>query len=208
MDNFMDKLAQKLNAQEVIKANSQAEAAEMKRLQVQLEAYNECLGEIRELNKKNEALAARAQETVEKSRVQTEKAEDLTMRAGELVAQTQKLVDEGIVKIVDMPEKDEEERTRLLEDVRAALEENQKKLAELFAESDEFVHKENVKVYRNVQAVIVDELKAQTEQLNAKSAENVKKNAALKPLLITAIVLGGINAVMLAVQLFVTFGII
>ena len=30
MDNFMDKLAQKFNAQEVIKANSQAEAAEMK----------------------------------------------------------------------------------------------------------------------------------------------------------------------------------
>lgn len=208
MDNFMDKLAQKLNAQEVIKANAQAEAAEMKRLQVQLEAYNECLGEIRELNRKNEQLAAKAQETVEKSRIQTEKAEDLTMRAGELVAQTQRLMDEGIGKIVDMPEKDEEERARLLEDVRTALEENQKKLAELFQESDEFVHKENVKVYRNVQAVIVDELKAQTEQLNANNAEHVKKNAALKPLLITAIVIGGINAVMLAVQLLATFGLI
>lgn len=208
MDNFMDKLAQKLSAQEVIKANAQAEAAEMKRLQVQLEAYNECLGEIRELNRKNEQLAEQAQETVEKSRMQTEKAEDLTMRAGELVAQTQKLVDEGIGKIVDMPEKDEEERARLLEDVRTALEENQKKLAALFEESDEFVHKENVKVYRNVQAVIVDELKAQTEQLNANNAENVKKNAALKPLLIAAIVIGGINAVMLAVQLLATFGLI
>lgn len=208
MDNFMDKLAQKLNAQEVIKANSQAEAAEMKRMRVQLEAYNECLSEIRELNQKNGQLAARAQETVEKSHIQTEKAEDLTMRAAELVAQTQKLVDEGLGKITDMPDEDKEARERLLEDVRTALEENQKKLAELFAQSDEFVHKENVKVYRNVQAVIVDELKAQTEQLNTANAENIKKNAALKPLMITAIVLGGINAVMLAVQLLVSFGII
>ena len=32
MDNFIDKLAHKLNAQDVIKANSQAEAAEMKKL--------------------------------------------------------------------------------------------------------------------------------------------------------------------------------
>ena len=39
MDNFMDKLAQKFNAQEMIKANSAAEAAENKRMQEQLAAY-------------------------------------------------------------------------------------------------------------------------------------------------------------------------
>ncbi len=39
MDNFMDKLAQKFNAQEMIKANSQAEAAEMKKLQLQVAEY-------------------------------------------------------------------------------------------------------------------------------------------------------------------------
>ncbi|MCG5029657.1 hypothetical protein L0M97_13745, partial [[Ruminococcus] torques] len=32
-----------------------------------------------------------------------------------------------------------------------------------FQKSDDFVHKENVKVYRNVQAVVVDEIKRSTE---------------------------------------------
>ena len=36
MDNFMDKLAQKISAQELIKANSQAEAEELQRLQMQV----------------------------------------------------------------------------------------------------------------------------------------------------------------------------
>ena len=31
--------------------------------------------------------------------------------------------------------------------------------------SEDFVHKENVKVYRNVQAVIIEELKKQTDSL-------------------------------------------
>ena len=50
MDNFMDKLAQKFNAQEMIKANSQAEAAEMKKLQLQVAEYEKILQEMRKLN--------------------------------------------------------------------------------------------------------------------------------------------------------------
>ena len=45
MDNFLDRLAQKLSSQEVIKANAQAEAAELKRLRTQLGAYEEWLAE-------------------------------------------------------------------------------------------------------------------------------------------------------------------
>ena len=39
MDTFMDKLAQKLNAQEMIKANAAAEAAETARLREQNAVY-------------------------------------------------------------------------------------------------------------------------------------------------------------------------
>ena len=39
MDNFMDKLAERYNAQDMIKANSQAEKAEMNNLEEQVEAY-------------------------------------------------------------------------------------------------------------------------------------------------------------------------
>ena len=46
MDNFIDKLAQKFNAQELIKANTQAEAKELERLQLQVAEYERILQEI------------------------------------------------------------------------------------------------------------------------------------------------------------------
>ena len=57
MDNFMDKLAQKFSAQEMIKANSQAEAEELKRLQMQVSEYEKILQEMRKLNYKNTELS-------------------------------------------------------------------------------------------------------------------------------------------------------
>ncbi|MBP7347749.1 MAG: hypothetical protein KA965_03625 [Butyrivibrio sp.] len=47
MDNFMDKLAQKLSAQEMIKANAAAEAAETERLRIQVARYQTEMEEIR-----------------------------------------------------------------------------------------------------------------------------------------------------------------
>ncbi|MCX4378676.1 MAG: hypothetical protein OSJ61_21280 [Lachnospiraceae bacterium] len=53
----MDKLAQKFSAQEIIKANSQAEAEEMKRLQLQVAEYEKILQEMRKLNYRNAELS-------------------------------------------------------------------------------------------------------------------------------------------------------
>ena len=53
MDTFMDKLAQKLNAQEMIKANSAADAEEMKN---QLREYDECLAQMQQVNKELKAI--------------------------------------------------------------------------------------------------------------------------------------------------------
>ena len=47
MDTFIDKLAQKRNAQEMIRANSAAEAARMEQMQNQLKAYDEIMPELR-----------------------------------------------------------------------------------------------------------------------------------------------------------------
>ena len=126
MDNFMDKLAQRLTAQEMIKANSAADAAELERLQKQLAQYDACLQEMRKLSLKN-----------------TENTDKIT-----------ELLDESIGKI-------------------QAYESNQAGIIDGFTEKanecvdkvNDFVHKENVKVYRNVQAVVVDETKRQTETL-------------------------------------------
>ena len=56
----MDNISQKLNSQEIIKANAAADAAEMENLEKQLvlfkdqmEKYDDCLQEMRKLNLKN-----------------------------------------------------------------------------------------------------------------------------------------------------------
>ena len=56
MDTFMDKLAQKLNAQEMIKANSAADAEEMDQLKNQLREYDECLAQMQQVEPMTEEL--------------------------------------------------------------------------------------------------------------------------------------------------------
>ena len=98
--------------------------------------------------------------------------------------------------------KEEEEQRRQLEEQHreeariAREEENQQTLEELFRQSDDFVHKENVKVYRNVQAVVVDELKNQTEGLTKHNQELYTKMKSTKTMVIIAIILGVANIVL------------
>ena len=54
-----------------------------------------------------------------------------------------------------------------MEQIRAAVHENMQQTTKLFQQSDEFTHRENVKVYRNVQAVVVEENSKQTENITA-----------------------------------------
>ena len=166
MDNFMDKLAQKFNAQEMIKANSQAEAAEMKKLQLQVAEYEKILQEMRKLNYKNAEL--------------TEKIDGLV---GENAGKLQGL-QEDEQKLLNLLRDLTEEQTRNREEEFSRKEEKQgavveaqaqskeivSRTQELFAHSEDFVHKENVKVYRNVQAVVVEELKKQTDTLCQENA--------------------------------------
>ena len=49
MDMFMDKLAQKLTAQEIIKANTAADVEELNRLKNQIAEYNECVTRLQKL---------------------------------------------------------------------------------------------------------------------------------------------------------------
>ena len=76
-------------------------------------------------------------------------------------------------------------------ELTAALEKNQKEVAEWFKQADDFLHKENVKVYRNVQAVVVDEVGNKAEVIMKAQDETAKKSN--KPVLIFA-VLGFIAA--------------
>lgn len=67
-----------------------------------------------------------------------------------------------------------------VEQLEQAVKEHLEKMQELMKQSDDFTHKENVKVYRNVQAVVVEEVKKQTEAMNDRTEELMDQNAALK----------------------------
>lgn len=59
MDNFIDKLAQKFSAQDMIRANLAAEAKETKKLREKMESYETLLQEMRQINLKNMESAER-----------------------------------------------------------------------------------------------------------------------------------------------------
>jgi len=180
MDNFMDKLAQKFNAQEMIKANSQAEAEEMKRLQLQVSEYEKILQEIRKLNYRNTELSEQLERMIGDN---ADKIQSMKEDEQRLITALRDLTDEQTRNREAELERKEEERIE-----REHAEELQKQtdisaisdlLENKFQKSDDFVHRENVKVYRNVQAVVVDEIKRCMESAqNERSAlkDELKKD--------------------------------
>jgi len=86
MDNFMDTLAERYNAQEMIRANSQADTMQMEGLQEQVEAYEAVLQEMRKLNYKNTELTEKMYSLVDES---IEKVRTLQLEASENGANTE-----------------------------------------------------------------------------------------------------------------------
>lgn len=72
MDTFMDKLAQKFTAQEMIKANAAAEAEEMNRLKIQVQEYTECLNRMQRLCDEMEQTAEAARSKVDAVQLNTD----------------------------------------------------------------------------------------------------------------------------------------
>ncbi|MCM1124072.1 MAG: hypothetical protein NC416_15935 [Eubacterium sp.] len=167
MDTFIDKLAQKRNAQEMIYANMTAEALKMEQLQEQMRAYDGLMQEIRQVNLK----------TVEN------------------VTEVQGVLKECIAKLEAMQESDRQDdgREQELAQIKELLEEK-------FKQSDEFLHRENVKVYRNVQAAVTDELNKQTEVLQSEKVPD-NNGIAKAALVISIITMLGVIA-NIAMQLF------
>lgn len=174
MDNFMDKIAQKLAAQEAIRANAAADTAQMEKLEAQVAEYDACMKEMRKLNLKN---AENEQKLNELLKEGSEQFKDCIDRYGSQLeglmkendAQIRKLTEECILKVQGTQSEKEEtdELKQLLVQMQETASANREKMEELFKNSDEFVHKENVKVYRNVQAAVVEELGKQTEAFSA-----------------------------------------
>ncbi len=259
MDSFVDKIAQKINGQDVIRANSEAEAAEMKRvkqqaerMQKQMEQYDLCMQEMRNLNLKNEESAQMVQELSKDARtVQemiqndlTETADRIDRLIGECITRISGIQtstggnDETIAKLAELQEKiadyqreqqqlqgalfdqkfiieetqkavtgnkdiiEEIQQTvtgssQVMEELQKtvsassqAMEEFQKTFTDNSGSVEEIVHKENIKVYRNVQAAVTEELGKQTKELLAEQNKSASMNKVFLALIIVSLVTG------------------
>lgn len=187
MDNFMDKLAQRLNAQEMIKANSAADAAQMSKMQSQMAEYDAALQEIRKLGLKNAEAADKLNELITES---VKNMDELTKESLAKIEAIQKQDDTMQL------EKKLQENNAVLEEKFDSLAEsirnNKKEIEELLKKTEEYVHTEDVKVYRNVQAVVVEETEKQTETLRVLQGASSKKTTAV--LIISIISMLGVAA--------------
>ncbi len=161
MDNFMEKLAQRFNASEMIKANSQAEAKEIEKLRHQIAEYDQVIQQMRQLHLKNA-------EMTETFRKLVEKAEQ----------------NEAVKAETEDPE------------------EIRKREEELRRQSEDFMHRESVKVYRNVQAAVKDELQTQTADLMVAIEDAKAGRGATLVFAILAFLLGAANLTLFLLQYF------
>lgn len=219
MDNFMEKIAQKLGAQEAIRANAAADAAQMEKLEAQVAEYDACMKEMRKLNLKNAENEQKLQELLKESKEQlNQMMEKNSEQLGQLMekngAQLSRLMEESSTRLEQLAEEcvqkvkgteSEAERTEaikaLLDEMKASGAADAEKIDALFKESDEFVHKENVKVYRNVQAVVVEELEKQTQALMDSQQASASKTKAILIVGIVSAVLAAANLGVLAAHL-------
>lgn len=72
MDTFMDKLAQKFTANELIKANTAAETEEMNRLKVQVEEYTGCLNRMKQICVEMEQAVETAKDKMDSAQLNTD----------------------------------------------------------------------------------------------------------------------------------------
>lgn len=107
----------------------------------------------------------------------------VNLKMAENASEEQRLLKECTEKVEAMQpaEQVKEEDGRQLTDLKEMMDER-------FKQSDDFLHRENVKVYRNVQAAMVDELHKQTEEW--KALQGGKKGNGTVTVLLVLILLG------------------
>ena len=222
MDNFIDKITSRFTGQEAIKANAEAEAQEMRKLKAQAEQtnkalaqYDACMQDMRKLNLRNAESAKAVAELIENAQFILKAIKDIEITDKEI--NTDEIVNGISDKIVVLANKlngtDEkvsaiterlESTDKVLAEVRDLLEKGTD-AANIKADLEGTVHKENVKVYRNVQAALLEETAKLSEAFkdDANSLKGVNKTVLI--LVIVTLVVGLGNLGMIIAQMFGMF---
>lgn len=179
----------RLTADEMILANGAAEAREAERLRDTADRYAEEIAELKALYDKNSALVEQLRELHAASAQNVQGVVDKALESIDAA--------NASIQNVDFSE--------LQSAIIASVQESQSKTADLLQQSDDFSHKENVRVYRNIQAATDQLLQKQTEQLT-EALEPLKapRKAGVNGVQITTLVLA---AVAVALEILNTLGV-
>ena len=180
MDIFIDKFAQRKNAQEMIKANYMAEAEENERLTARLHRYEDALQEMRRLSYQNmenaEKIKLLLNESLQKIQevqcvaplVDNTALEEAWKTQFEALSESFKEMQMKVEETLGKPQ----EQTNIEELFLS----QKKTMEDLEKASEDFMHRESVKVYRNVQAVLEEELPKQTGEITEKVEQVIKQS--------------------------------
>lgn len=158
------------NADEMIRANGAAEAAELEKKQSEIDEYRKMLDQLQQLARDNQELVQKLQfmnvnTTDSIKKAIDENNERMSAKLDEMSSWDPEAFQETMQGHLQ-----EEIRTQVSSSgekvVRTVLD-AQDRNEELHQSSDAFNHKENVRVYRNVQASTITELQKQTNQIQA-----------------------------------------
>ncbi len=151
------------NPDELIRANGAAEAARTNRLREEVSDYTQVIEQLRDLYDRNNELVQKLQfmnrsQTDEIRRLLQENNDRITEKLSSLQDYDTQALQEGLSAAVAGSQ----------ETVLTALQKTQDHVSRLQEQSDDFNHKENVRVYRNIQASMIAELAKQTQELGAR----------------------------------------
>ncbi len=174
MDSFKDKIAEKFGTTDIIRANSQAEAEELKNARARVEDLETADSDTRRLNLK---------------------CAETDGLADEVVAAVSEKIEETRDKFEG---KDfSEDLNKLSEDIK----ELKESLDKSFKDQEEAFHKENVRVYRNVQGAMIEELKQQSEAIAIQHMHIERRVKGIRPIAIIAICFSGVSMISSLVML-------
>ncbi|MBQ9438218.1 MAG: hypothetical protein IJU50_07775 [Lachnospiraceae bacterium] len=162
MDGFGNSLSEKFNAEILIRPKSDEEARKLEQLERQSKENDSLMQETRQLNEKCVQALSQAEDAIQRLSEERQAAEDA-------IAALDRKLDEVMLALREKPEEDNGNKELL-----AKLEEISSTLSANAQASNEFVHNENVKVYRNVQASIKEELSKNNKIITDAQTEKLK----------------------------------
>ena len=149
-----------MSPDEMIRANGAAEAAQTDRLKAEVEDYAQTLEELRQLYDENNELVQKLQFM---NRNSLDSVKDLLEENNRQISEKLAALEAWDHKSFETEMKDSLKGMK--DEIVGSIRESSGEARILFSGVNDFSHRDNVRVYRNVQAAMIAELSKQTQEL-------------------------------------------